>query len=109
MASRIKWVSIKEPAIRMEYCPIMHSGSIVQDRNRLYVSTVAYLSKLIQFVPKNKPLIWSLSIGSQSGQTKKNPIVDPVNFSKTGGYSLELNAASMIASDCRGVLANHGD
>jgi hypothetical protein len=43
-ASRIAWVSTKEPSIRMECCPIMHSGSIVQDRRRLYAPTVTYLS-----------------------------------------------------------------
>lgn len=43
-ASRIEWVSTKEPSIRMECCPIMHSGSIVQDRNRLYAPMVTNLS-----------------------------------------------------------------
>ena len=43
-ASRIEWVSTKEPSIRMECCPIMHSGSMVQDRNRLYAPIVTNLS-----------------------------------------------------------------
>lgn len=43
-ASRIEWVSIKEPSIRMECCPTMHSGSIVHDRKRLLAPIVTYLS-----------------------------------------------------------------
>lgn len=39
-ASRIECVSTKEPSIRMECCPMMHSGSIVQDLNRLYAPIV---------------------------------------------------------------------
>jgi hypothetical protein len=43
-ASRMDWVSTKEPSIRMECCPIMHSGSTVHDRRRLYAPIVTNLS-----------------------------------------------------------------
>lgn len=46
-ASRIEWVSTKEPSIRMECCPIMHSGSIVQDLRRLYAPIVTNLSTIV--------------------------------------------------------------
>jgi len=43
-ASRIERVSTSEPSIRIECCPMMHSGSIVHDLKRLYAPTVTYLS-----------------------------------------------------------------
>lgn len=43
-ASRIDRVSTSEPSIRIECCPMMHSGSIVHDLKRLYAPTVTYLS-----------------------------------------------------------------
>lgn len=43
-ASRIEWVSTKEPSISMECWPMMHSGSMVQDLKRLYAPIVTYLS-----------------------------------------------------------------
>ena len=50
------WVSpTKEPSMRMECRPIMHSGSIVQDLKRLYAPIVTHLS--IE-VSAGRPSLW---------------------------------------------------